>query len=95
VRRALGASRGAIYRQFVAEAAAIGVAGGALGLSLTALGMLGTDLLFDPAIAKLARLTPALILSTVLVAMLATMIAALYPAWRAAHVQPSLQLKSQ
>jgi putative ABC transport system permease protein len=95
VRRALGASRGAIYRQFVAEAAAVGVAGGVLGLSLTALGMLGTDLLFDPAIAKLARLTPALILLTVLVAILATMIAALYPAWRAAHVQPSLQLKSQ
>lgn len=95
VRRALGASRGAIYRQFVAEAAAVGMAGGVLGLSLTALGMLSTDLLFDPAIAKLARLTPALIVLTVFVAVLATMVAALYPAWRAAHVQPSLQLKSQ
>ena len=95
VRRALGASRGAIYRQFVAEATAVGVAGGMLGLSLTALGILGTDLLFDPAIAKLAHLTPSLVLLTVLVAICATVIAALYPAWRAAHVQPSLQLKSQ
>jgi putative ABC transport system permease protein len=59
------------------------------------LGILGTDLLFDPAIAKLAHLTPSLVLLTVLVAICATVIAALYPAWRAAHVQPSLQLKSQ
>jgi len=94
VRRALGASRGAIYRQFVAEAAAVGVAGGVLGLSFTALGLRGIDLLFDPAIAKLAQLSPAWMLLTILVAILATIIAALYPAWRAAHVQPSLQLKS-
>ncbi len=43
VRRALGASRGAIYRQFLTEAAAIGLAGGVLGLLLTALGMAGID----------------------------------------------------
>ncbi|RDS80576.1 ABC transporter permease [Dyella monticola] len=95
VRRALGASRGHIYGQFLAEAAAIGAAGGLLGLLLTAAGMHGTDLLFDPDIAKLAHLTAGLISSTVLVAIFATIIAGLYPAWRAARVQPSWQLKSQ
>ncbi|HUA79319.1 MAG TPA: ABC transporter permease [Dyella sp.] len=95
VRRALGASRGEIYRQFVAEASVIGLSGGLLGLLLMALGMHGTDLLFEPDIAKLAHLSFGLVGSTVLLAVLATVIAGLYPAWRAAHVQPSWQLKSQ
>ncbi|RDS82696.1 ABC transporter permease [Dyella psychrodurans] len=95
VRRALGASRAEIYRQFIAEAAIVGVAGGALGLALTAMGMLGTDLLFDPDIAKLAHLTASLIGMTLLVAVTAAVMAGIYPAWRAARVQPSWQLKSQ
>ncbi|WP_333678741.1 ABC transporter permease [Dyella sp.] len=95
VRRALGASRAHVCGQFLAEAAAIGVAGGLLGLLLTAGGMHGTTLLFEPGIAKLARLTTGLIGATVLLAVLATMLAGLYPAWRAARVQPSWQLKSQ
>jgi len=95
VRRALGASRRHVYGQFLAEAAAIGVAGGLLGLLLTAIGMHGTTLLFEPGVAKLARLTAGLVGLTVLLAVLATVLAGLYPAWRAARVQPSWQLKSQ
>jgi putative ABC transport system permease protein len=95
VRRALGASRTEIYWQFIAEAAMVGVAGGVLGLALTAVGMLGADLLFEPDVAKLAHLTASLIGMTLLVAVMATLIAGIYPAWRAAHVQPSWQLKSQ
>lgn len=94
VRRALGASRGAIYRQFLTEAAAIGLAGGLLGLLLTALGMAGIGLVFEPSIAKLAQLDASLLLLTVLVAVVTTLIAALYPTWRAAQVQPAWQLKS-
>jgi putative ABC transport system permease protein len=94
VRRALGASRGAIYRQFLAEAAAIGLAGGLLGLLLTALGMAGIGKVFEPEIARLARLDASLFLLTVLVAVLATLVAALYPTWRAAQVQPAWQLKA-
>lgn len=93
VRRALGASRGAIYRQFLTEAAAIGLAGGLLGLLLTALGMAVIGKVFEPEIARLARLDVSLFLLTVLVAVLATLIAALYPTWRAAQVQPAWQLK--
>jgi putative ABC transport system permease protein len=94
VRRALGASRGAIYRQFLTEAAAIGLAGGVLGLLLTALGMAGIDHVFEPEIARLAQLDASLLLLTVLVAVATTLIAALYPTWRAAQVQPAWQLKS-
>lgn len=94
VRRALGASRGAIYRQFLIEAAAIGLAGGVLGLLLTALGMAGIGHVFEPEIARLAQLDAPLLLLTVLVAVTTTLIAALYPTWRAAQVQPAWQLKS-
>ncbi len=94
VRRALGAPRSEIYRQFLIEAATVGLAGGVLGLLLTALGMLGIGLLFEPEIARLAHLDFSLIAMTLLVAIVATVLAAFYPAWRAARVQPAWQLKS-
>lgn len=94
VRRALGASRGAIYRQFLIEAGVIGAAGGALGVLLTALGMFGTGLVFAPRIARLAHLNFSLVALTLLVAIVTTVLASFYPAWRAAHVQPAWQLKS-
>ena len=94
VRRALGASRQAIYQQFLIEAATIGVAGGALGLALTCAGMQGVGLVFEPQIAELAHVDGSLMLATVLVAIAATVIAAFYPTWRAAQVQPAWQLKS-
>jgi putative ABC transport system permease protein len=94
VRRALGASRKEIYFQFMLEAAAVGVAGGVLGLLLTGLGVMGVGLVFEPAIARLATLDISLVLITLLVAVAATLLAAFYPTWRAAQVQPAWQLKS-
>lgn len=94
VRRALGASRREIYLQFLMEAATVGLAGGVLGVVLTWVGMLGIGLVFEPAIAKLAHLDPSLLALTVAVALASTVIAAFYPTWRAAQVQPAWQLKS-
>jgi putative ABC transport system permease protein len=94
VRRALGASRREIYLQFLMEAATVGLAGGVLGVVLTGVGMLGIGLVFEPAIAKLAHLDVSLLALTVAVALLSTVIAAFYPTWRAAQVQPAWQLKS-
>ncbi|MET3652664.1 ABC transporter permease [Dyella japonica] len=94
VRRALGATRKEIYLQFLIEAAAIGLAGGVIGLVLTGLGVMGISLVFEPDIAKLATLDASLILLTMLLAILATVLAAFYPTWRAAQVQPAWQLKS-
>jgi len=94
VRRALGASRREIYKQYLMEAATVGVAGGVLGLLLTAVGISGTGLLFKPEIARLAHLDLSLVGLTLVVAILATVAAAFYPAWRAAQVQPAWQLKS-
>ena len=94
VRRALGATRGEIYAQYLMEAGTVGLAGGVLGLLLTAVGVAGVGVLFQPEIAKLATLDPSLVALTFAVAIAATVLAAFYPAWRAAHVQPAWQLKS-
>ncbi|NMW23948.1 FtsX-like permease family protein, partial [Rhodanobacter denitrificans] len=83
-----------IYHQFLVEAGTVGLAGGVLGLLLTALGMLGVGLLFEPEIARLAHLDFSLVAMTLLVAVVATVLAAFYPTWRAARVQPAWQLKS-
>ncbi|RDS82257.1 ABC transporter permease [Dyella monticola] len=94
VRRALGAPRNAIYEQFLIEAGAVGLAGGMLGLLMTGAGMFELGLIFEPQIARLATLDASLVALTLCVAVLATVMAALYPAWRAAMVQPAWQLKS-
>ncbi|RUL71484.1 ABC transporter permease [Dyella choica] len=94
VRRALGATRREVYEQFLMEAATVGLAGGMLGLILTAIGMQGVSLLFEPEIARLAHLDFSLLVMAIGVAVLAALIAAFYPSWRAAQVQPAWQLKS-
>jgi len=94
VRRALGATRQEIYAQYLIEAGTVGLAGGMLGLLFTAAGVSGVGVLFPPQIAKLARLDASLVGLTLFAAVVATVLAAFYPAWRAARVQPAWQLKS-
>ena len=94
VRRALGAARREIYAQFLIEAGMVGLAGGVLGLVLTWLGIAGLDWVLPRDIAALAHLDVSLLVTTLAVAIVATMLAGLYPALRAAAVQPAWQLKS-
>jgi putative ABC transport system permease protein len=94
VRRALGAPRMAIYTQFLVEAGIVGLTGGALGLVLTWVGIHGVSWVLPKEIASLARMDVGLLALTLLVAVAATMLAGLYPTFRASRVQPALQLKS-
>ena len=94
VRRALGASRGAIFSQCLVEAGAIGVAGGILGLGLSLLGLWAVRQ--QPAsYAELAHLDLGMLLLTFVLAIVASVLAGLLPAWRAMQVTPAIQLKSQ
>jgi putative ABC transport system permease protein len=70
------------------------LAGGLLGLLLTAAGVSGVGLLFKPQIARLAHVDLPLVALTLAVAVLATVLAAFYPTWRAAQVQPAWHLKT-
>lgn len=93
VRRALGASRKAIFAQQLVEALTIGMAGGLLGLLLAWLGLLGVR--NNPSsYAALAELDLPMLAATLAVSLLASLAAGLLPAWRAAQVAPALQLKS-
>ena len=92
VRRALGATRHAIFAQFMVEAGIVGLAGGMLGLLFTEVGLLGVR--HQPAeYAKLAHLDVTMFLFTFVVALVASTIAGLLPAWRACVVAPAPQLK--
>ena len=94
VRRALGASRSAIFTQCLVEAGAIGLAGGILGLGLAQLGLWAVRQ--QPAsYAELARLDPLMLLATFVLAVVASLLAGILPAWRAMQVTPAIQLKTQ
>src|SRR5690348_1392679 len=94
VRRALGASRREIYTQFLTEAGLVGLVGGLLGLVLTGVGIASVGWVLPRDIAALARLDVSLLFTTLAVAIVATMLAGLYPTMRASAVQPAWQLKS-
>ena len=94
VRRALGASRREIFWQCLIEAGAVGLAGGIVGLGLAWLGLWAvrqqpTDY------ADLAHLDPAMLVTTFVIAIVASLLAGLLPAWSAMQVSPAMQLKSQ
>jgi putative ABC transport system permease protein len=94
VRRALGAGKGDIFQQFLVEAGALGLVGGLLGLLLSAGGLWLVR--HSPAeYAELAQMDWPMLALTFGLAMLASLVAGLLPAWRAAGVTPAQQLKTQ
>lgn len=93
VRRALGATRGAVFTQFMVESGMVGVAGGVLGLVFAELGLWAIR--HQPAeYASLAHLDVSMFVATFVIALVASLIAGLLPAWRACVVAPAPQLKS-
>ncbi len=94
VARALGASRRAIFGQFLVEAGSLGLAGGALGLGLTGLGLLGVRA-GASRYAELVHLDASMLLTTLGLSLLASLLAGMLPAWRACQISPAVQLKTQ
>ncbi len=94
VRRALGATRKAIFAQCLVEAGTVGLVGGMLGLALAWLGLWAVRQ--QPAgYADLAHMDVTMLMTTFALAILASTLAGLLPAWRAMQVTPAIQLKSQ
>ncbi|MCE4537235.1 ABC transporter permease [Pelomonas sp. P7] len=94
VRRALGATRGAIFMQFVVEAGLLGGVGALIGLAF-AHGGLWLVRHSPNDYARLAELDAAMLALTLGLALVASLCAGLLPAWRAALVTPAVQLKVQ
>ena len=93
VRRALGAARRAVFGQLLVEAGIVGLAGGLCGLLLA---LFGLWLVRAQPVdyAKLAHLDMAMLLATLALAVGASLLAGLLPAWSACRIAPALQLKS-
>jgi lipoprotein-releasing system permease protein len=102
--RTMGASRGAIMRIFFIAGASIGVSGTLIGFAIGALfcaniesirqflqSLTGTTL-FDPTIYFLSRMPaqmdPQEVITVVIMALTLSFLATLYPAWRAARLDP-------
>ncbi len=94
IRRALGASRRAIFQQFLIETAVIGLGGGVLGL-LFAFLALKLIALQSKTMETVAHLDPGMLALTFALSVLAALLAGLLPTWRACQITPAMQLKSQ
>lgn len=94
VRRALGASRVEIFKQFLIETGVVGLVGGIAGLLLSFAG-LWLITLQSKELAVLAQMDFTMLAATFLLAVSASILAGLLPTWRACQVTPALQLKSQ
>jgi len=94
VRRALGASRAEIFRQFLIETSVVGLVGGVLGLVLAfgALALIGMQ---GKQTAAVAHMDWQMLILTFVISVGAAILAGLLPTWRACQVTPAIQLKSQ
>lgn len=92
LRRALGATRVAIFVQCIAESALIGLLGGVGGLLLTLLGLHLVRRQPVPYV-DLAYLDLPMFLSTFALSVMVSLAAGMLPALRATSIQPATQLK--
>lgn len=95
LRRAVGASKAELFKQHIIEAACIGLLGGIVGLGLAFLGLQGVKSLYGDFIDNLATLDTNMVILALLLAVVSSVLAGLYPTWRACNIAPASQLKSQ
>lgn len=97
VRRALGATRGDIFLQYIIECELVGVLGGVLGLALSLGGIAALNAWMKTVAQRgdLFRLDAPMILLSVLLSLLAALVAGVYPAWRTSRLAPASYLRLQ
>lgn len=95
LRRALGASKIELFKQHIIEAGCIGLLGGIVGLGLAWLGLQGVKTLYGDFVNNLATLDFNMMLLALALAIVSSVLAGLYPTWRACNIAPASQLKSQ
>jgi putative ABC transport system permease protein len=102
VRRALGASRRQIFLQHLTEVAVLALVGAALGMALGALGLAAMHHMYYTAhlgqrggYQELMHFDWVGVVWALALAVVATLAAGLYPAWRVGRLPPAVYLKSQ
>jgi putative ABC transport system permease protein len=92
IRRALGASKRAVFAQHLVETSVLGLIGGLLALPLTWLG-LWIVRMQPVTYAAAARFSPGVFLGLLLLSLAVGMLVGILPAWRACRQPPALQIK--
>lgn len=95
LRRAVGASKGDLFIQHLVETACIGLVGGIAGLGLAVLGLEGIKTLYGEFVQNLVGLDMTMVGVALLLALLSSIVAGIYPTWRACNIAPAGQLKTQ
>ena len=95
VRRALGANRRAIFTQHLVESGCIGLAGGLVGIFLTTATLALMRQLQMGALDSVAAMDWLMMSAAIGLAILSSLLAGLYPAWRISRTNPSIYLKTQ
>lgn len=94
VRRALGASKEQVFAQHLVEVGLLGLIGGLLGLAFAFLGLTLLKNNFD-GFDFVATMDITMFLAAPVIAVSATVLAGIYPAWRVCTTLPSIYLKTQ
>jgi len=94
LRRAMGASQRAIFMQNLIEVGLIGALGGIVGIGLAALGLALVGKLYQ-GYQHLVSLNAPMMVTAIALAVTASVVAGLYPIWRAAKLAPAGLLKTQ
>ncbi|MFK7865079.1 MAG: ABC transporter permease [Pseudohongiellaceae bacterium] len=97
VRQALGAHKGSLFVQHVIEAGFIGLIGGLLGLGVAGVGLEGVKVLLGDQLmmSDWIKLDFTVAGITIILAIVSTVVAGLYPIWRACNINPAIHLKTQ
>jgi putative ABC transport system permease protein len=88
IRRAIGATRGRILREFVAEAGLIGLLGGLIGLALGCALVYGANEMGRSSGTVLFELSSRTAFFAVAFSIVLGMVAGVLPAWNAARLDP-------
>jgi putative ABC transport system permease protein len=94
LRRAMGASRAAVFTQNLVEVGLIGLLGGMTGAGLAWLGLRAVESLYR-GYQHLVHLDPMMLASAVGLSVVAAIMAGLYPVWRVSRLAPAGILKTQ
>jgi putative ABC transport system permease protein len=92
LRRAIGAQQGDILAQFLAEAVLLSLVGGVIGFVVGVAGSYAVSLAVEP-IKGMVRVTPQIVTIALGVSSVVGIVAGIYPAWRAALLQPRAALR--
>jgi putative ABC transport system permease protein len=94
VRRALGATRAEVFKQYLIESGVVGIVGGLVGVAL-AFAILAYMASQSEQIEAMARMDGVMLATAFGLSLVASLLAGLLPTWRACLVRPAVQLKSQ